>query len=120
MSCATGTADVDRQLRVYCAQLERHYKDMQDTEFTVEEGHLFMLQTRNAKRPDASGRAVRGRRGVRGSAEHRAEALATIDADSARRAAASVVRPRRIVRRDRARCGRLAWRRQGGDRFHRR
>ncbi len=32
-------------------QLERHYQDMQDTEFTVEEGHLFMLQTRNAKRP---------------------------------------------------------------------
>src|SRR5215213_7720392 len=31
--------------------LERHYKDMQDTEFTVEEGQLYMLQTRNAKRP---------------------------------------------------------------------
>ena len=31
--------------------LEAHYKDMQDTEFTVEEGHLYMLQTRNAKRP---------------------------------------------------------------------
>jgi pyruvate,orthophosphate dikinase len=31
--------------------LEGHYKDMQDTEFTVEEGHLWMLQTRNAKRP---------------------------------------------------------------------
>ncbi len=31
--------------------LERHYADMQDTEFTVEEGRLYMLQTRNAKRP---------------------------------------------------------------------
>jgi len=31
--------------------LESHYKDMQDTEFTVEEGRLYMLQTRNAKRP---------------------------------------------------------------------
>ena len=31
--------------------LEAHYKDMQDTEFTVEEGRLYMLQTRNAKRP---------------------------------------------------------------------
>ena len=31
--------------------LERHYGDMQDTEFTVEEGTLYMLQTRNAKRP---------------------------------------------------------------------
>ncbi len=31
--------------------LERHYGDMQDTEFTVEEGRLYMLQTRAAKRP---------------------------------------------------------------------
>jgi pyruvate,orthophosphate dikinase len=31
--------------------LEKHYKDMQDTEFTIEEGRLYMLQTRNAKRP---------------------------------------------------------------------
>jgi pyruvate,orthophosphate dikinase len=31
--------------------LEQHYGDMQDTEFTVEEGRLYMLQTRNAKRP---------------------------------------------------------------------
>lgn len=31
-------------------RLEKHYKDMQDIEFTVERGKLFMLQTRNAKR----------------------------------------------------------------------
>jgi pyruvate,orthophosphate dikinase len=31
--------------------LEAHYGDMQDTEFTIEEGRLFLLQTRNAKRP---------------------------------------------------------------------
>ncbi len=31
--------------------LERHYRDMQDVEFTIEEGRLFLLQTRNAKRP---------------------------------------------------------------------
>jgi pyruvate, orthophosphate dikinase len=31
--------------------LESHYRNMQDTEFTVEEGRLYMLQTRNAKRP---------------------------------------------------------------------
>src|SRR4029079_3653785 len=31
--------------------LERHFGDMQDTEFTVEDGRLYMLQTRNAKRP---------------------------------------------------------------------
>jgi pyruvate,orthophosphate dikinase len=39
------------QLMDILRTLERHYKDMQDTEFTVEEGRLFMLQTRNAKRP---------------------------------------------------------------------
>src|SRR5688500_9253740 len=31
--------------------LEKHYGDMQDVEFTVEEGQLYMLQTRSAKRP---------------------------------------------------------------------
>jgi pyruvate,orthophosphate dikinase len=31
--------------------LERHYRDMQDVEFTIEEGTLYMLQTRSAKRP---------------------------------------------------------------------
>jgi len=35
--------------------LERHYGDMQDTEFTVEEGRLYMLQTRSAKRPAQAG-----------------------------------------------------------------
>ncbi len=30
--------------------LEKHYKDMQDMEFTIEEGKLFFLQTRNGKR----------------------------------------------------------------------
>ena len=33
-----------------CATLEKHYRDMQDMEFTVEHGKLFMLQTRNGKR----------------------------------------------------------------------
>ncbi|MDR3293152.1 MAG: pyruvate, phosphate dikinase, partial [Clostridiales bacterium] len=32
------------------AKLEEHYKDMQDMEFTIEEGKLYMLQTRNGKR----------------------------------------------------------------------
>ena len=39
------------QLMEIMRTLEPHYKDMQDIEFTVEEGHLYMLQTRNAKRP---------------------------------------------------------------------
>ena len=33
-----------------CNILEKHYKDMQDMEFTIENGKLFMLQTRNGKR----------------------------------------------------------------------
>jgi pyruvate, orthophosphate dikinase len=43
-------ADVYKQLRDITASLEKHYKDMQDFEFTVEEGKLYMLQTRNGKR----------------------------------------------------------------------
>ncbi|HNS49756.1 MAG TPA: pyruvate, phosphate dikinase [Anaerolineae bacterium] len=33
-----------------CGRLEKHYRDMQDTEFTIEHGRLWMLQTRNGKR----------------------------------------------------------------------
>ena len=35
-------------------RLENHFKDMQDMEFTIEDGHLFMLQTRNGKRTAAA------------------------------------------------------------------
>ena len=35
-------------------RLESHYKDMQDMEFTIENGKLFMLQTRNGKRTAAA------------------------------------------------------------------
>jgi len=37
------------------SKLETHYRDMQDIEFTIEEGRLFMLQTRNGKRSPAAG-----------------------------------------------------------------
>ena len=43
--------DAHGELMEILRTLERHYGDMQDTEFTVEEGRLYMLQTRNAKRP---------------------------------------------------------------------
>ena len=59
--------------------LERHYRDMQDIEFTVEEERLYLLQTRNAKRPAQA--AVRF--AVDAVAEgllDRPGALATIDA----------------------------------------
>ena len=38
------------QLRAITTQLERHYKDLQDFEFTIQDGTLYMLQTRNGKR----------------------------------------------------------------------
>ena len=43
--------DVNAQLMEILRTLERHYGDMQDTEFTIEEHRLYMLQTRAAKRP---------------------------------------------------------------------
>ena len=39
-----------QQLREITTNLEKHYRDVQDFEFTVEEGKLYMLQTRNGKR----------------------------------------------------------------------
>ncbi len=39
-----------KQFEDVCKTLEEHYRDMQDMEFTVEHGKLFMLQTRNGKR----------------------------------------------------------------------
>ncbi|HEY1679438.1 MAG TPA: pyruvate, phosphate dikinase [Candidatus Sulfotelmatobacter sp.] len=42
--------DVYNQLRETTTRLENHYKDMQDFEFTIQDGKLYMLQTRNGKR----------------------------------------------------------------------
>ncbi len=39
-----------KQFKEVCQILEKHYRDMQDMEFTVEHGKLYMLQTRNGKR----------------------------------------------------------------------
>jgi len=73
--------EVADRLTEILRNLETHYKDMQDTEFTVEEGRLFMLQTRSAKRPAQA--AVRF--AVDAFEERlltKAEAVATIDADA--------------------------------------
>jgi pyruvate,orthophosphate dikinase len=42
--------DVYNQLRDITTRLENHYRDMQDFEFTIQDGKLYMLQTRNGKR----------------------------------------------------------------------
>ncbi len=43
-----------KQLEKARQSLEKHYRDMQDMEFTVEEGTLYMLQTRTGKRTPAA------------------------------------------------------------------
>jgi pyruvate,orthophosphate dikinase len=46
--------DAYRQLKKITSSLEKHYRDMQDFEFTIENGKLYMLQTRNGKRTGAA------------------------------------------------------------------
>ena len=46
--------NVYKQLVSYKNQLEKYYSDMQDMEFTIQEGKLYMLQTRNGKRTAAA------------------------------------------------------------------
>ncbi len=50
--------DVYEQFAAIARTLETHYKDMQDMEFTIERGKLFMLQTRNGKRTAAAAMKV--------------------------------------------------------------
>jgi pyruvate,orthophosphate dikinase len=72
--------EVHQQLMDILRELEQHYGDMQDTEFTVEEGRLYMLQTRNAKRPAQA--AVRfAVDAVQEGLLDKAGALQTIDAE---------------------------------------
>lgn len=47
---ATDMPDIYAQFEKLATQLEKHYKNMQDMEFTIENGKLFFLQTRNGKR----------------------------------------------------------------------
>jgi pyruvate,orthophosphate dikinase len=61
-------------------RLERHYRDIQDIEFTVEEGTLYLLQTRSAKRTAAA--ALRSAVDMTGEGLiNREEAIARIDPD---------------------------------------
>ncbi len=51
---AAGMPEVYAQFNTIAQTLEKHYRDMQDMEFTIERGKLFMLQTRNGKRTAAA------------------------------------------------------------------
>ena len=46
--------EVYEQFKTIASRLENHYRDMQDMEFTIENGKLYMLQTRNGKRTAAA------------------------------------------------------------------
>ena len=73
--------EAHKQLMEIMRTLESEYKDMQDVEFTVEDGRLYMLQTRNAKRPAQA--AVRfAVDAVSEGLLTRAEALRTINASA--------------------------------------
>jgi pyruvate, orthophosphate dikinase len=50
LSMEEAMPKVFSQFKDVVGRLERHYRDMQDIEFTVEQGRLYMLQTRNGKR----------------------------------------------------------------------
>jgi pyruvate, orthophosphate dikinase len=50
LSMEEAMPEVFGQFKALVERLERHYRDMQDIEFTVERGMLYMLQTRNGKR----------------------------------------------------------------------
>ncbi|MFC1556578.1 pyruvate, phosphate dikinase [candidate division KSB1 bacterium] len=50
VSLEEAMPDVYAELTEYYKMLEKHYKDMQDLEFTIQNGKLFMLQTRSGKR----------------------------------------------------------------------
>ena len=51
---AQTNPDVYKQFSEIATRLENHYRDMQDMEFTIENGKLYMLQTRNGKRTAAA------------------------------------------------------------------
>lgn len=50
LSLEEAMPEAYKQLLAYKNNLEKHYRDMQDMEFTIQEGKLYMLQTRNGKR----------------------------------------------------------------------
>ena len=109
---------VQELIRIYGA-LEKHYRDMQDIEFTVEQGKLWMLQTRNGKRT--------AKAALRIAVELANERLITQDeavardrAGLARPAAASDHRSEGRAQRDRHRAAGLAGRRHRRDRVLRR
>ena len=107
------------QLTATLERLEAHYRDMQDIEFTVEEGKLYLLQTRTGKR--TAGAALRIAVEMAGRGADLARGGGGADRrGAARPAAAPDDRPERAGRGGRPRPERVARRRVGRDRARRR
>ena len=112
---------IHAELLAIFARLERHYRDMCDTEFTIEQGKLWMLQTRVGKRTGAR-RAAHGRRhddGPSDPADRQAEAVAARHRRPPRPGAAPAVR-RHGPQGARQGPGRVAGRRRRPGLLHRR
>ena len=101
-------------VKVY-QKLEKHYRDMQDIEFTIERGKLFMLQTRNGKRTAAAALSIAVEM-VREKLITRRRGDPPRRARAARPAPASDARPQGQKRRDRQGPARLAGRGHGPNR----
>ena len=100
-------------------RLEEHYRDMQDIEFTVEDGRLYLLQTRSAKRTAAA--ALKSAVDmVDEGLISREEAVARIDPGQLDQLLHPMIDPARERRGRRAGAERLAGRRLGEDRVRRR
>ena len=94
---ADRVPEAHAQLLADLSRLESHYKDMQDVEFTIEEGRLFLLQTRAAKRPAQAAVRFAVDSVQRGAADPRGGA-ADDRRRGARRAASPGLRPLLRVR----------------------
>jgi pyruvate,orthophosphate dikinase len=70
--------EVFRQLDAVREKLEKHYRDMQDLEFTVQQGKLYMLQTRSGKRTAAAALKIAVEMASEGLIDHQ-EAIRRID-----------------------------------------
>ena len=100
--------------RIYTL-LEKHYRDMQDMEFTVEQGKLWMLQTRGGKRTAKAALRIAVELANEGLISKK-DAVMRIDPASAGSVAASDHRSRRQARRHRDRPAGVAGRRVGRNR----
>ena len=111
--------DAYDELMATLDRLEAHYRDMQDIEFTVEEGTLYLLQTRTGKRTATAALRIAVEMVDEGLISTE-EAVARIDPGPARPAAAPDDRPERAGRGRGPGAERLAGRRLRRDRARRR